>query len=211
LRDRLEFETLSIAHSSARTIVARKTLSAYFAEALLQCPNISVTPMVVLDERGRAVFSNSAFQAFAAKELVTTKAHAAPPAPRIYNVTRSVPPPDVSILRWGARRRCRPGSPQSGSTMNRICLHERALLHDLSNAANGIQMLINLLTEEPSGEERSEYVKLLHTSMDQLLSEIDHKRAWLNNSGLTASACDVQDVLAELLRDYWGRARRKNC
>lgn len=53
---------------------------------------------------------------------------------------------------------------------------EYALLHDLSNAAASVQVLIDLLEEPASDESRIEYLQMLQNSMRQLRSRIDNEK-----------------------------------
>ncbi len=53
---------------------------------------------------------------------------------------------------------------------------ERTLLHDLSNAAASVQVLIDLLEEPASDESRVEYLRMLQNSMQQLRSRIDNQK-----------------------------------
>ena len=57
-------------------------------------------------------------------------------------------------------------------------MREYALLHDLSNAAASVQVLIDLLEEPASDESRLEYLRLLQSSMQQLRSRIDNEKRW---------------------------------
>ncbi len=51
---------------------------------------------------------------------------------------------------------------------------DHILLHDLSNAAASVQVLIDLLEEPASDESRVEYLRMLQNSMRQLRSRIDN-------------------------------------
>ena len=53
---------------------------------------------------------------------------------------------------------------------------DRTLLHDLSNAAASVQVLIDLLEEPASDESRVEYLRMLQNSMQQLRSRIDSQK-----------------------------------
>jgi hypothetical protein len=53
---------------------------------------------------------------------------------------------------------------------------EYTLLHDLSNAAASVQVLIDLLEEPASDESRVEYLRLLQSSMRQLRSRIENEK-----------------------------------
>jgi hypothetical protein len=53
---------------------------------------------------------------------------------------------------------------------------EHTLLHDLSNAAASVQVLIDLLEEPASDESRAEYLRLLQNSMRQLRSRIENEK-----------------------------------
>jgi hypothetical protein len=57
---------------------------------------------------------------------------------------------------------------------------QRALLHDLTNAAAGVQLLIDMLEGPISDETRSEYLRLLQSCMQQFHSRIDHEKKLLD-------------------------------
>ena len=178
------------------------------AEAVIESFNVSVTPMIVLDEHGAAVFSNMAFEIFAAGALATTTANAARPVGQngdphepassdrtIDSATRTLPVQAWLESNWiyngqdfrivaqplGLfRRELTAFSIIDLRSEKQIRLQERAFLHDLLNTATGIQMLMDLFTAEASRDERDEYVKLLHASMNLLLSKIDRERTLLD-------------------------------
>ncbi len=196
---KLKLPAKMIAGESARRISA---------EAVIESFNVSVTPMIVLDEHGAAVFSNMAFEIFAAGALATTTANAARPVGQngdphepassdrtIDFATRKLPVQAWLESNWiyngqdfrivaqplGLfRRELTAFSIIDLRSEKQIRLQERAFLHDLLNTATGIQMLMDLFTAEASRDERDEYVKLLHASMNLLLSKIDRERTLLD-------------------------------
>jgi signal transduction histidine kinase len=97
------------------------------------------------------------------------------------------------------------------SQEKRTRLLEQAFLHDLVNAAGGIQMLIDLLTEGPSPHERAEYIKLLQIGLNRLLSEIDNKKMMLDSSEPSTSVCNVHEVLKSLAVYYQSHPIGRNC
>jgi PAS fold len=56
---------------------------------------------------------------------------------------------------------------------------ERAVLHDVLNAVAGLEMLTELLAECVLPEEPTEFVKLLHSSVNRLLGQINRQKALL--------------------------------
>jgi signal transduction histidine kinase len=90
-------------------------------------------------------------------------------------------------------------------------LLERAFLHDLVNAAGSIQMLIDLLTEGPSRQERAEYIKLLQVSINRLLGEIYHEKMMLESASLMPSDFNVNGILTTLVEYYRKQAFARNC
>jgi len=178
------------------------------AEAMIESFNVSVTPMIVLDRHGAAVFSNAAFETFAARALATTTASAArlvgqngdPHEPAssertVDSATCTLPVQAWLDMNWVYNEQDFHIIAQAlgifGGELTAFSiidlrsekqarLQERAFLHDLLNTATGIQMLIDLFTAEASRDERDEYVKLLHASMNLLLSKIDQERSLLD-------------------------------
>ena len=228
-----------IAASSTHTLVSepqrpkrrkqRKTLS---KNLLLECLDVSVTPLLVVDKGGRTVYCNSAFQAFASKRSPTAT-WAAPnvtPWPSLagqLSSTREHPAqtincapdikawldPDSIALEQNIRVCARPltitGSELTmfsiidTSQENRTRLLERAFLHDLVNAAGSIQMLIDLLTGGTSRQERTEYIQLLQVSVTRLLSEIYHEKMMLEStSSMPLKVHEILTALAEYYRDH---------
>jgi signal transduction histidine kinase len=94
---------------------------------------------------------------------------------------------------------------------SRTRLLEQAFLHDIVNAAGSIQMLIDLLTESTSRQERSEYVKLLQVSMNRLLSEVYHEKMMLENPGPVPSVCNIREVFESLAQYYRNHPLGRNC
>ena len=178
------------------------------AKAVIESFNVSVTPMIVLDEHGGAVFSNMAFETFAAGALATTTANAAgfvgqngdPHEPASSDRTVDSATCTLPVEAWlesnwiyneqDFRIVAQPLGIFGGEltafsiidlrSEKQIRLQERAFLHELLNTATGIQMLIDLFSAEASRDERDEYVKLLHASMNLLLSKIDQERTLLD-------------------------------
>jgi PAS fold len=178
------------------------------AEAVIESFDVSVTPMIILDAHGGAVLSNMAFETFAARALATTTANAAgfvgqnadPHEPAssdrtVDSATRTLPGQAWLESNWiyneqDFRIVAQPLGILGGEltafsiidlrSEKQIRMQERAFLHDLLNTATGIQMLIDLFSAETSRDERDEYVKLLHASMNLLLSKIDQERTLLD-------------------------------
>jgi PAS domain S-box-containing protein len=207
----------------------RKTLP---EKVLLECLDISVTPLLVVDKGGRAVYCNSAFQAFASKRLPTTTwaASNVNPWPSLagqLSSTRARPTQAVNCtaevqawldsdsialdqdIRVCARPLTIAGNELTMfsiidiSQENRTRLLERAFLHDLVNAAGSIQMLIDLLTGGTSRQERAEYIQLLQVSITRLLSEIYHEKMMLDStSSMPFKVHEILTSLAEYYRDH---------
>lgn len=57
---------------------------------------------------------------------------------------------------------------------------QHTLLHDLTNAAAGVQLLIDMLESPISDEARAEYLRLLQSSMQQFHSRLDHEKRLLD-------------------------------
>jgi PAS domain S-box-containing protein len=214
----------------------RKQRGPISVRTLLECLDISVTPMVVVDKRGRAVYCNGAFETFAAKAVpsettgATSKVTAWPKvsSPRKPPAQETNWSPKVqawldsdSTLQQDARVFAQPltigGSELTAfsiidtSQENRTQLLERAFLHDLVNAAGSIQMLIDLLETDTSRHERVEYVKLLQVSVNRLLSEIYHEKMMLDSSGFGPSAFNAHEILTALAEYYRNQSFAGNC
>jgi PAS domain S-box-containing protein len=219
----------------------RKGRTPVSVRALLECLDISITPMVVVNNIGRGVYCNRSFEAFAAKAW--TAGRTGIPSnvtewPKIAGQSSSVRKmltsdtncaPEVQAwldsdsfkLRKDIRVFAQPltiGGDEltafsivDTSQENRTQLLERAFLHDLVNAAGSIQMLIDLLTTDTSRQERVEYVKLLQVSINRLLSEIYHEKMMLDSSGLATSAVNVHEILTALAEYYKNQTLTGNC
>jgi PAS domain S-box-containing protein len=219
----------------------RKGRAPVSAKALLECLDISITPIVVVNNIGRAVYCNRSFEAFAAKTWpagrtgissnVTEwpKVAGQSSSPRKTDTSHTNCAPEVQAwldsdsitLAQDIRVFAQPlsigddeltaFSVVDTSHENRTQLLERAFLHDLVNAAGSIQMLIDLLTTDTSRQERVEYVKLLQVSINRLLSEIYHEKMMLDSSGHTTSAVNVHEILTSLAEYYKNQAFARNC
>jgi nitrogen-specific signal transduction histidine kinase len=220
---------------------SRKAMAPISVKALLDCLDNSLTPMIIVDKQGCAVYCNNAFRTFCANALPVARTEGAS------KVTRW---PDDSQFLSSVRKVCSPakdcapevhawldsdlfahdpdvrisGQPLAvagreltafwiidTSQEKRTRLLEQAFLHDLVNAAGGIQMLIDLLTEGPSPHERAEYIKLIQIGLNRLLSEIDNKKMMLDNSEPSTSVCNVHEVLKSLAVYYRSHPIGRNC
>lgn len=68
-----------------------------------------------------------------------------------------------------------------GTKQEKVWYAKYILLHDLTNAAASVQVLIDLVEESVSDEIRIEYLRLLQMSIHQLSSRIDHEKALLDH------------------------------
>jgi len=219
----------------------RKGRTSVSVKALLECLDISITPMVVVNNTGRAVYCNRSFDAFAAKTWPAgrtgipsnltewPKVAGQSSSPRKTDTSHTNCAPEVqawldsdSITRaQNIRVFAQPlsigedeltaFSVVDTSHENRTQLLERAFLHDLVNAAGSIQMLIDLLTTDTSRQERVEYVKLLQVSINRLLAEIYHEKMMLDSSGLATSAVNVHEILTALAEYYKNQTLAGHC
>ncbi len=219
----------------------RKGKAQVSVKPLLECLDISITPMVVVNNFGRAVYCNRSFEAFAAKawtvgttgipskvtEWPTIVGQSSSVRKMLTSDTSCAPEvqawldSDSVTLRKDIRVFAQPltigGDELTAFSIvdtiqeNRTQLLERAFLHDLVNAAGSIQMLIDLLTTDTSRQERVEYVKLLQVSINRLLSEIYHEKMMLDSGGLTTSAVTVHEILTALAEYYRNHTFSANC
>jgi len=219
----------------------RKGKAPISVRALMECLDISITPIVVVNNIGRAVYCNRSFEAFAAKacaagttgipsnvtEWPKTVGQSSSVRRMLTSETNCAPEvqawldSDAVTLRKDIRVSAQPltiggdeltaFSVVDTSQENRTQLLEHAFLHDLVNAAGSIQMLIDLLTTDTSRQERVEYVKLLQVSINRLLSEIYHEKMMLDSSGLAASAVTVHEILTALAEYYKNQTFAGNC
>ena len=215
-------------------IIAAEPAGRISAEALIESFNVSVTPMIVLDERGGAVLSNVAFETFAARALATTPANPArlvgqngKPQPASSDRTVDSAARTLPVQAWLEsnwiyndqdfrivaqplgifRRELTAFSIIDLRGEKQIRLQERAFLHDLLNTATGIQMLIDLFCAEASRDGRDEYVRLLHASMNLLLSKIDQERTVLDQ--LCAAPVQIGRAEEGDERKVSGKERRR--
>jgi K+-sensing histidine kinase KdpD len=72
-------------------------------------------------------------------------------------------------------------------------------------------MLIDLLTECPSRQERAEYIKLLQVSINRLLAEIYHEKVMLDNAAPIPSDVNVHGILTTLAEYYRKQPFARNC
>ena len=221
--------------SERRRSLRRKRKTTLPGSILLECLDLSVTPLLVVDSSGRAAYCNRAFQAFAAQRLPTARTGVASIVngrPKLAGQSRSIHEamnyaPEVQAwldsdsialdhdIRVSAqplsigRNELTMFSISDTSQENRTRLLERALLHDLVNAAGSIQMLIDLLTGDTSRQERSEYINLLQVSVNRLLSEIDHEKMILDS--VDSTPFNVHDILTALAEYYRKHYFERNC
>jgi PAS domain S-box-containing protein len=224
--------------SEGRRTKRRKQKKTLPENVLLECLDIAVTPLLVVDTGGRAVYCNSAFQAFASKRLSTATRAASNVAqwPCLAGQLSSIGEnpaqavncaPEVqawldadSIALDQDVRVCARPLTTSGNELtmfsiidtsqeNRTRLLERAFLHDLVNATGSIQMLVDLLTGGTSRQERAEYIQLLQVSITRLLSEIYHEKMILDSTGFTPF--NVHEILTALAEYYRNHQFGRNC
>ena len=211
---------------------ARKQRTALPAKAVLKCLDLSVTPLVVVDSAGQAVYCNQSFNAFAANarpvEAGVPSKITEWPTPRTQllfrrnNTTQAtVCPPEVQAWLDSDSAKLEQDVRVSAQTLtvggndwivlsvidtrreNRTRFLERAFLHDLVNAAGSIQMLIDLLAGGASRQERAEYLKLLQVSINRLLSEIYHEKMMLDSTD--SMPVDNVNAILVTLADYYGK------
>jgi len=225
--------------SERRRVKRRKRKTGLPGNVLLECLNVSATPLLVVDKSGSAVYCNSAFRAFAEKRWPTPKTGAQSNVtqwPTLAGKLRSTHEDsgqainylpevqagldaDLIALEQDIRISAQPltigGSEltmfsiRDTSQENRTRLLERAFLHDLVNAAGSIQMLIDLLTGGTSRQERAEYIKLLQVSVNRLLSEIYHEKMMLDSTG--SMPFNAHDILTALAEYYRNHHFGRNC
>jgi len=218
--------------SGHRRTKRRKQKKTFPESVLLECLDISVTPLLVVDNGRRAVYCNSAFRAFASKRLPTATwagsnvtqwpTLAGQSSSTCEDPTQTINcAPEVRAwldddsialeqdIRVSARPLMIAGNELTmfsiidTSEENRARLLERAFLHDLVNAAGSIQMLIDLLTGGTSRQERTEYIQLLQVSVTRLLSEIYHEKMMLDStSSMPLKVHEILTALAEYYRDH---------
>jgi len=202
-------------------------------QALLSCLETSPTPMIVLNRRGRGVYCNQAFRNFAARAVLIAGINeegerSGSEVSRRREASRKRVTPDCApeAQAWldsysipdalDVRLVVQPLPTAEGewtcfsiidtSHERQRQLLERAFLHDLLNAAGGIEMLSDLLAESTLPEEPDEYVKLLQTGVKHLLSEIYNERMFLENSNPSLSVCDGRELLDLLVNHYRNHA-----
>jgi PAS domain S-box-containing protein len=223
-------------HKRSKRRKQKKTLP---ESVLLECLDTSVTPLVVLDKSGRAVYCNNAFQAYASKRSPTAAGAAinVTPWPSLAgqsSSTREHPTqannctPEVQAwldgnsfateqdnIRVSAQPLTVAGNELTMFSIidttqeSRTHLLERAFLHDLVNATGSIQMLIDLLTGGTSRQERAEYINLLQVSVTRLLSEIYHEKMMLDSTG--SMPFKVHEILTSLAQYYRDHSIGRNC
>ena len=179
-------------------------------EALRRCLDISLTPMVVLDEQGNSLYCNEAFRAFATAALSKAGPQemwtdCASSEQAWLDSSAALEPGGIKVRAqplFSGGRQCTAFSfiDTSQSTQSRLLA--RAFLHDLANSAGAIQTLAHLLSEETSRKERAEYVKLLQISITRLLSEIEHERKWLERAPRKSDVSTARELLDELMQSY---------
>jgi PAS domain S-box-containing protein len=219
----------------------RKQKTALHREALLECLDLSVTPIVVVDKRGQALYCNRAFEKFAAKASQAENSGEASKVtqwPSAAGQSSSSRENSASAVNCGSNVQAWFDSDSAKldedlrvsvqplttagtnltlfsiidtSQENRTRLLEQAFLHDLVNAAGSIQMLIDLLTEGPSRQERAEYIKLLQVSINRLLAEIYHEKMMLESAAPIPSDFNVRGILTTLAEYYRKQPFARNC
>ena len=195
------------------------------SETLLACLETSPTPHIVLDQAGQVVYANAALRGFAARALGradirrdsgssnvspdaddTVRAWLdSPSIPDGFDVQVVLQPlPDggepfscFAVLDAGSERRGR--------------FLQSTFVHDILNAASGLEMVGELLEESSLPEEAGEYVRLLQTAIRQLLSAIHQQRVFLDESGFMVRECPARAVLEEVVAAQHGNALRRGC
>jgi nitrogen-specific signal transduction histidine kinase len=214
------------------TTKGRRRKAPISAKALLHCLDISLTPIVVLDKEGRAVYCNESFQIFCASALAVAGTEGAPAVTRwpedsnlVSSASKVGAPathcsPEVqawldsgALTREPDLRISRQPFTIDGveltvlwiidsSQGKRTRLLDEAFLHDIVNAAGSVQMSIDLLLEGHSRRERAEYLDLLQVSMNRLLSGINREKMVLDNSGPLPAMSSVLEALKSLAEYY---------
>jgi PAS domain S-box-containing protein len=217
----------------------RKERRAIPRKALLEWLDFSVTPMVVVDKNRRAIYCNIAFRTLVANTLPIARTEGVlkvthwPEDVGQSSLARehSIPSMDLADvqgwldsdsianedIRVSAQRLNAAGEVLTAFSISdarqekRTRLLERVFLHDIVNTAGGIQMLVDLLTEDTSREEWAEHVKMLQVSIHRLLSEISHEKMMLESSGPVVSVFNVHKVLENLAEHYRNSSLARNC
>jgi len=209
-------------------------------KGLLKCLEISVTPMVVVDKNRQVVYCNSAFRTFAASALdIATPAVMAEAAKCFEDAGQSSSTRENSVhamnlvadlhaqldsdplanddIRISVQQVTINGKEFTALSVidigreRRTRVLERVFLHDLVNAAGGIQILLDLLTTDASRQEQAEYVNLLQASIKRLLSEISHEKMILESSGSKVSTLNVRKVFETLAEFHRNHTFGRNC
>ena len=176
----------------------RRRLNSVSVGSVLQCLNACSTPVLALDQKGRAVFCNTAAQLFAAKhadlssvkkfDVVTPRMEMQSAAENsglgcVQAVNAwldsicTIDPRDFWVsalpLRSGLTAFSFVAAHPEPETVGR----DSSFLHDVLNVATGMQVLLELLLDEHvSRSEQAECVNLLRSSLNQLLSTIEQQR-----------------------------------
>jgi len=158
---------------------------------LTLCLNASSTPVVVLDAEGRVIFCNTAAQSLAARHVATTATTVptsfshqegsdledAPVVRTWLDSDGTVDLRKVRIQSYPINNGCAAFTFVESSPEDQTPALDRAIVHDLLNVGTGIQLLLDLLLEEPtSRRERAECMGMLSVSLNLLLSEIEKHR-----------------------------------
>jgi PAS domain S-box-containing protein len=195
------------------------------SETLLACLETSPTPHVVLGQSGQVVYANAALRAYAAKALAVhgsgSPSHsgssnaARDPYERVTAWLDSPAVPDVLDVEFVSQPIPHRGEPVSCFAVVDVSSERRgrflqsAFLHDLLNAASGLEMVGELLEESCLPEEPAEYVRLLRTALKQLLSAIYQQRVFLDDAGIMVGECSARAVLEEVVAAQSGIALQR--
>jgi hypothetical protein len=90
-------------------------------------------------------------------------------------------------------------------------LLQSTFLHDVLNAASGIEMVGELLGESSLPEEPTAYVRLLQIAIQRLLSSIHQQRVFLDESGMMVAEIPARAVLEEVAARQSGGALQRRC
>jgi len=170
---------------------ARKGISR--AELIL-CLNASSTAVIVLDAEARITFCNAAAQSLAASHVATTgttvpasSSHQedsdfedAPVVRTWLDSEGTVDLRNVRIQSYPLSNGCAAFTFVEGNPEDQTPALGGKIVHDLLSVGTGIQLLVDLLLEEPtSRRERAECMGMLSVSLNLLLSEIEKHRPLL--------------------------------
>lgn len=199
-------------HKGSAQQFTNRSDSPLAAETLLACLDHVPSPTLVLDDSGRVVYCNLAFRAFAADELALVLSAQNPqalqsaPAGASASSDGAASPREVQawldsnslpdalsgrILVYplpAGQKRLTCFSIANASHEDRGSLHERAFLHNVLNAAGGVEMLTELLAESAFPDDLDEYIHLLQQGVKRLMSQIRNEQMLLKNEKSVPSA-----------------------